>query len=54
MLGIPIMTDRTTKENTTIKYATVLIEMSLVGPFPEYIDFVNGWGVVVRQKVHTE
>ncbi|KAJ8428990.1 hypothetical protein Cgig2_018358 [Carnegiea gigantea] len=54
MLSTPIKTDRTIKEKATIKYARLLIEMSLVGPFPEYIDFVNDWEVVVRQKVHYE
>jgi len=54
MLGIPIKMDRTTKEKTAIRYARVLIEMPLEGSFLKYIDFVNDWEVVARQKVHYE
>ncbi|KAJ8424009.1 hypothetical protein Cgig2_032393 [Carnegiea gigantea] len=40
-LGILIKTDRTTKEKSAIKYAILLIEMSLDGPFPNHIDSIN-------------
>ena len=48
MLGVPIKMDETTKQKTAIRYARVLIEMLLEGSFPECIDFVNDWEVVVR------
>ena len=32
----------------------MLVEMPLEGPFPEHIDFVNDWDIVVRQKVKYE
>jgi len=51
ILGISIETDRTTKEKSATKYARLLIEMPLAGPFPDYIDYVNDWEVVVRQQV---
>ena len=54
MLGIPIKTDKITKEKSTLSYARLLIEMPLNGPFPEHIDFINDWDVVVRQKVTYE
>ena len=41
MLGIPIKTDITTEETIAIKYARLLIEMSLEGLFPDYIDYIN-------------
>ena len=51
MLGIPLKTDKYTKEKLMLKYARLLVEMPLDGEFPEYIDFANEKNVVIRQKV---
>jgi len=50
-LGIPIKTDKYTKEKTLLKYARLLIDISLDYAFLEYIEFVNDHDVLVRQKV---
>ncbi|KAJ8433485.1 hypothetical protein Cgig2_004423 [Carnegiea gigantea] len=52
ILGIPIKTDRYTKVTSVIKYAGLLIEMSLEGPFPEYIEFFNDNEVLPDQFIH--
>ncbi|KAJ8444078.1 hypothetical protein Cgig2_025079 [Carnegiea gigantea] len=54
MLGVPIKTDRTTKEKYALYYAGIFIKMPLAGPLPETIDFINDWDLVVRQKVKYE
>ena len=54
MLGIPLKTDKFTKDRTMLKYARLLIEMPLDGSFPDYIDFSNKKNVLIRQKVHYE
>ncbi|KAJ8427494.1 hypothetical protein Cgig2_028165 [Carnegiea gigantea] len=54
MLGIPIKTDKTTKEKLVLGYARILVEMPVEGPFPEYIDFVNDSDRVVRQFIRYE
>ena len=54
MLGIPIKTDRITKEKTALKYACTLSEMKLNDSFPEYIDFISDEDVIVRQAVRYE
>ena len=54
LLGIPIITDKYTKEKTMLQYACLLIEVSLEGPYPNYVEFVNDFNVVVRQKVKFE
>ncbi|KAJ8433496.1 hypothetical protein Cgig2_018030 [Carnegiea gigantea] len=41
MLGIPIKTDRTTRDKSALGFATLLIEMPFEGPFPDHIDFIN-------------
>jgi len=51
ILGILIKTDRYTKERSTIKYARLMIEMSLEGPFPDYIEFFDDNEVLMRQQV---
>jgi len=48
MLGVPIKTDRVTKGKTALNYAHMLVEMKLNEPFPDYIDFINDWDVVMR------
>jgi len=54
MLGIPIKTDKYTKDKTFLKYARILIEIQLEDNFLECIEFVNEHNVVVRQKVEYE
>ncbi|KAJ8423024.1 hypothetical protein Cgig2_028227 [Carnegiea gigantea] len=54
MLGVPIKTDKYTKDKTFLNFARILIEMNLEDNFPEYIDFVNEHNVVIRQKVEYE
>ncbi|KAJ8426888.1 hypothetical protein Cgig2_002736 [Carnegiea gigantea] len=54
LLGIPIKTDKFTRDKTILKYARLLIEMKLQDSFLEYIDFVNEHDMVVRQKVEYE
>ena len=49
MLGIPIKTDKYTKEKTWISYARVLIDIPIEGPFPEHIEFINEQEMLVRQ-----
>jgi len=51
VLGIPIKTDRFTKEKTIIKYARLLIDIPLEGSFPEFIESFNDHEVLVRQQV---
>ena len=38
-LGIPLETDKYTKERTMLKYVRLLIDIPLDGPFAERIDF---------------
>ena len=51
ILGIPIKTDKFTKEKQAIRYARLLVEMAIDGAFPEQIDFFNEEGILVRQSV---
>ncbi|KAJ8424767.1 hypothetical protein Cgig2_017419 [Carnegiea gigantea] len=53
-LGIPIKIDRCTKDKTWIRYARVLIDMPIHGPFSEHIDFINEHDMLVRQAVTYE
>ena len=54
VLGLPIKTDRCTKHKTWIRYARVLVDMPIDGPFPEHIDFINKHDMLVRQVVKYE
>ena len=54
MLGIPIKTDKFTRDKAFLRYARLLIEMKLQDNCPAYIDFVNENNVVVRQQVEYE
>ena len=51
MLGIPLKTDKYTKEKVMLRYASLLVEMPLEGSFPDFIEFANEKNVVLRQKV---
>jgi len=37
-----------------LKYARLLIEMSLEGPFPKWIDFINDNDILARHEVTYE
>ena len=52
VLGIPLKTDKYTKEKIMLKYARMLVKMHIDGPFPEYIEFANEKDLLLRQKVH--
>ena len=54
ILGMPLKTDKYTKERQMIRYARLLIEMPIEGPFPDYIDFFNEAGILIRQPVSYE
>ncbi|KAJ8419303.1 hypothetical protein Cgig2_021541 [Carnegiea gigantea] len=51
MLGIPLKTDKYTKEKSILKCARLLVEMPLEGHFSDYIEFANKKNVQIRQKV---
>ena len=51
ILGIPLKTDKYTKEKSMLKYARLLVEMPLEGRFLEYIEFANKRDVIIRQKI---
>jgi len=54
LLGVPLKTDKYTKERTSIRFARLLIEMPLEGPFPDYVEFANEHDILIRQEVHYE
>ena len=51
---IPIKTDKYPRDKEYIYYARMLIEVPLEGPFPKIIEFINDYGLVVKQRVHFE
>ncbi|KAJ8436135.1 LOW QUALITY PROTEIN: hypothetical protein Cgig2_033630 [Carnegiea gigantea] len=53
-LGIPLKTDKYTKDRTMLNYARLLIDISLDNPFPNYIKFFNEDDVLIRQNVTYE
>ena len=53
-MGIPIKTDKYTRDRTMLKYARLLIEVNLEGPFPDFVEFINENGVLTRQQVKFE
>ncbi|KAJ8425192.1 hypothetical protein Cgig2_004314 [Carnegiea gigantea] len=54
MLHIPIKADKFTKEKTALQYARMLIEMKINRHFPDQINFINDWDMVVRQEIKYE
>ena len=54
VLGIPIKTGKYTRDKSFLRHARLLIEMQLQDSFPDYIEFVNEYNVLVRQKVEYE
>jgi len=51
ILGIPLKTDKFTKERSYLHYARLLIDMPISGPFPAYVEFFNDAEVLIRQEV---
>ena len=54
LLGVPLKTDKYTLDKTFLNYARVLIDMPIDGAFPEFVEFINKHGVLVRQHVRYE
>ncbi|KAJ8439959.1 hypothetical protein Cgig2_013586 [Carnegiea gigantea] len=46
LVGLPIKTDKKTRERSMLSYARLLVEMDLKGAFPKNVDFVNKKGLV--------
>ena len=51
VIGIPLKTDEYTKDKSMLKYAQLLVEMQLEGPFHDFIEFANERDVIIRQKI---
>ena len=51
ILGIPSKRNRYTSEKEVLKYAWLLIDIHLDASFPDFIDFSNDQGVVVRVPI---
>lgn len=51
LLGHPLKSDKFTLEKTMLRYARLLVEFPMEGPFPDSIDFFNEEGIMVRQKI---
>jgi len=51
ILGIPIKTHKYTRDRSMLKYARLLIDVNLEGPFPDFVEFFNENGVLIRQQV---
>ena len=51
ILGIPLKTDKYTKDKSMLGYARLLVEMQSEGQFIEYIEIANEKNVLIRQKV---
>ncbi|KAJ8450604.1 hypothetical protein Cgig2_020241 [Carnegiea gigantea] len=54
LIGIPVKTDKYTKNKDYLHYARMLIEVPMEGPFPDTINFVNDSGVLVKQRITFE
>ncbi|KAJ8425229.1 hypothetical protein Cgig2_019118 [Carnegiea gigantea] len=50
ILGIPLKTDKYTRDKVMIKYARLLIDIPLHGHFPDHIEFFNEDGVLVIKR----
>ena len=48
ILGIPWKMDKYTRDKIMIRYARLLIDISLEGTFPWYIKFFNEHGILMR------
>ncbi|KAJ8426160.1 hypothetical protein Cgig2_032642 [Carnegiea gigantea] len=54
LLGIPLKADRHTKDKTFLNYARAMIDITLDGLFPDFVEYVNDKGIVTRQTVRYE
>ena len=54
IISIPIKTDKYTKNKKYLYYARMLIEVPMEGPFPDTIDFINDYGVLVERQIKFE
>jgi len=54
LLGIPIKTDKVTRDKQVLRYARLLVEMPIEGPFLEYIEFFNDDDLLIKQQVTYE
>ena len=50
-MGIPLKTNRYTKDKSMLRYARLLIEMQIDRDFLEYVEFANERGLLIRQQV---
>jgi len=48
MLGYPLKTDKYTKDKSMLKYARLMVEMSLEGQLLEHIEFANEKGILLK------
>lgn len=53
-LGLPLKSDKYTRDRTMLRYARILVDIPLNSEFPEFIEFVNDKGVLERQAVMYE
>jgi len=54
LLGIPIKTEKYTRDKSFLRYAQLLIEIQLQDSFPDFIEFINEHNMMVRQQVEYE
>ena len=54
IIGIPIKMDKYSMNKEYVHYARMLIEVPMLGPFPDTIDFINDYGVLVKQRIKFE
>ena len=54
LIGQPLKTDKYTAEKSRLNCARLLIDVPLEGSFPEYVEFFNEKGLLVRQPVKFE
>ena len=47
-LGIPLKMDKFTKDKAMTRFARVMVDMKLEGPFLEYLEFFNEQEVLIR------
>ena len=48
IIGVPIMTNKYTKNKEYLHYDRMLMDVAMEGPFPDTIDFINDYGVLVK------
>ncbi|KAJ8428274.1 LOW QUALITY PROTEIN: hypothetical protein Cgig2_009973 [Carnegiea gigantea] len=50
LIAIPIKTDKYTKDKEFLHYARMMIKVPMEGLFPDVIEFINDYGVLVKVK----